>query len=247
LCCPLYGNGLRAHLVYMQWPKLYYVPGFISLLALPVVLLVIHPEDPVRHNCIRMLLPTDEKPAGENVKYSRYSVLEAIAGKRITTVEFWYNPDYIELDAFSYHAKLDFVRREIERMNFTHDTMSVLKVELGDGITYGDFVRILNCIIIYRVKRYALVDNSLYVFASPMPPNPADFEPLDYDPHPVLIDGNYEKPTAWDKFYWKLEEQMRIIAYIIKYNYLLLSGFLLLIFLPALERAILKRRSLRRL
>lgn len=224
------------------------MPGFISLLALPLILLIIHPEDPVRHNSIRMFLPTDEKPDGENIKYSRYGVLEAAAGKRITTIEFWYDPTYVEIDEFSYHAKLDFVRREIERMNFTHDTMSVLKIELGNGISYGDFVRILNCLLVYRVKHYALVDNSLYVFANPMPPNPADFEPLyPVDQVPVLVDGDYEEPTAWDRFYWKLEEQLRIAAYIIKYNYLLLSGFLLLIFLPSIERAIMKRRSLRRL
>lgn len=111
-------------------------------------------------------MPSDDKPHNNEITYfSKYAVWEAAKGKKIIEVQFFREP-HGKLDEYTKDAKLDFVRREIERMTFTHDTNSVLKIELGEGINYGEFVGILNNLLIYGVKRYAWTDDSFYIFAN---------------------------------------------------------------------------------
>ena len=150
----------------MRLPKLFYTPGLISLLALPLLImyLVTPPEKP--QYVIRLFMPTDDKPNNNEIpRFSKYAVWEAIKHKKIIEVQFYETP-LGDLRTFRKNAKLDFVRREIERLTFTHDTNSVLKIELGEGIRYGEFVGILNNLMMYGVKRYAWTDDSFYIFAN---------------------------------------------------------------------------------
>ncbi len=65
--------------------------------------------------------------------------------KKIIEVQFFHEP-HGKPDEYTKDAKLDFVRREIERLTFTHDTNSVLKLELGEGINYGNLlVYLITC------------------------------------------------------------------------------------------------------
>lgn len=161
-CC---GNGSTPHLNNMRLPKLFYTPGLISLLGLPLLILYLMPPPEQQQHVISMFLPTDEKPNNGTLRFSKYTVWEAAKGKKITEVQFFYEP-FGRPDQFNQAAQLDFVRREIERMTFTHDTNSVLKLELGEGIRYGEFVGILNYLMIYGVKRYAWTGDSFYIFAN---------------------------------------------------------------------------------
>jgi hypothetical protein len=133
------------------------------------------------------------------------------------------------------------VRSEIERLTLTNDTTSVLKIELGEGIRYKDFIWILNQLLIYGVNRYALVDNSFYVFANlpPSPPQTLELEtlgPLESDV--LALEDNNLPPGKWQVFKWRLAEQWEIMVNLAKYNWLLISGFIVLIVIPAL----IKRR-----
>lgn len=232
-----YGINSPWHLMEMKRPKLIYVPGLISLLALPVMLLIIGPEDKKPFSRIRMILSSDEKPGPEgNIKYTRYTVYEALEKKKITAVEFWYEP-WGDRGSYIYNSKLEFIRREIQRMTFTHDTTSVLKVGLGDGIIYGDFVWILNQLIIHEVKRYALVDDDLYIFANE-PPAPLvmlKLEPIDCVD---IVEPGSGIPTRWEIFIDDVKENLRVAMIIIKRNYLYFSGFVLLIGIPGLYRMV---------
>jgi hypothetical protein len=64
------------------------------------------------------------------------------------------------------------VGKELERLQFEHDTTTALKVVFGDETSYGDFMYVLNLALIYQVKRYALVDNEFYFFINPPPAPP---------------------------------------------------------------------------
>jgi hypothetical protein len=68
---------------------------------------------------------------------------------------------------YVFSRKRHFVSQEIERLEFTNDISSVLKVQFGANNTYGDYVWVLNQLFLYKVKRYAFVDNDFYVFADP--------------------------------------------------------------------------------
>jgi hypothetical protein len=61
----------------MERRKLYYVPGLISLMVLPIVLLFFSPEERERQTSVRMFIPTDEEPVGEYNQFSKYTVLAA--------------------------------------------------------------------------------------------------------------------------------------------------------------------------
>jgi hypothetical protein len=154
----------------MKRQKLYYVPGFISLLCLPVLLLLSFPEEPVRQTKISLVVPTDEKPRPGINSFSKYGVFQEVKNKHIISVELEKDVRY-DKGLYNYHAKRRLINHEIERLTYTHETTSVLKVNFGETATYGDLISILNQILICGVKRYALVDNSLYIFANEPPPS----------------------------------------------------------------------------
>ncbi|WP_315823271.1 hypothetical protein [Paraflavitalea speifideaquila] len=149
----------------MKLPKLFYTPGLISLLALPLLIMYLVSPFGEELYAIKMIVPSDEKPEVASFRYTKYGVWDAIKNKKIIQVQFFRAP-ISRLNEYTRDMKLEFVRQEIERLTFTHDTNSVLKVELGKGITYGEFIRILDQLAVYGVKRYALVDDSLYIFAN---------------------------------------------------------------------------------
>jgi len=204
----------------------------ISLIGLPILLWIMGPQEIVRPNCIKIFLPQDKKPLPDVAVFSKYTVLTAIKGKKIIPVEFWYDPIGEPIEMFNYNNKLNLVYHEIEQITYTHDTTSVLKVCLGDGIRYGDFIGILNQLILHRVKRYALVDNELYIFGEPLvgPPVPLELEVERIVPS--IVSSDDDKPSVWDKFKRQVQEMLQVMAFLLKHNYILISGFILLIFIP---------------
>ena len=64
------------------------------------------------------------------------------------------------------NKKKQFIVREFQRMQFTGDTMSVLKVDIGSDNSFGDFIWILKLAQDYHVRRYAYMDDSFIFFAN---------------------------------------------------------------------------------
>lgn len=216
----------------MTRKKLLYVPGLISLIGLPVLLWIMGPQEIIRHNCIKLFLPQEEKPLPNVAAFSRHTVMAAIKGKKIIPVEFWYDPIGTPIEMFNYNNKLNFVLHEIEQITYTHDTNSVLKICLGDGITYGDFVGILNQLILHRVKRYALLDNELYIFGEPLiAPRPPLILEVDAIAPPI-VSLEYDEPSLWQILKIRIQDMLQVMAFILKHNYILISGFILLICIP---------------
>jgi hypothetical protein len=163
----------------MKLPKLFYTPGLISLLGLPLLLLFLFPW-PKPQNSLRMFLPSDEKTKDNNPhirRYTRYNVLEDIKKKKIIQVQVP-NLGYDEYEYYIHNEALKFINCEIKRLTFTNDTNSVLKVTMANDTRYGDFVGILNNLLLYKVKHYALVDNSLFIFANEPPEEPELVAPI---------------------------------------------------------------------
>jgi hypothetical protein len=150
----------------MKRNKIYYIPGWITLMVLPVILLTVIPEEMPYPTCIRMYIPSDELPNDTVITFSKHHVLESIKSKKVTEIEIGEENTRYAYGEQLYDAKLNFIRKEIERITFTHDSSAVLKVTMEDECRYGDFIWILNLLQIYGVKRYALVDNSLYIFGN---------------------------------------------------------------------------------
>jgi hypothetical protein len=123
-----------------------------------------------------------------------------------------------------------FIEREIQRLQFTHDTATVLKIELASPSTYADFIAIMNLTVLYRIKRWVFMDNSFFLLANPPPINPDALSFDDVYPMPITVGD--EGPTASERFRWWLKTKMLTLSILLKHNYLLISGFVLLILIP---------------
>ena len=215
----------------MQHKKIKYVPGLISLLGLPLLLLLIGPGDPKWKTSIRLFLPRDT--LADETRLTTGNVYEKIKNKHITSVDFWYWHSHNERDEYVHYRKLHLIRNEIERLSIVHDTSRVLKIEFGEGASYGEFIWILNQLMINHVRRYVLVENTFYVFANDIPIDPFTHPPLEIDMSgyaPVIDDT--KSPTWWDWFLYDLENQLEIWHWYLQYNYVLIPGFILLIVIP---------------
>ncbi|HLK30454.1 MAG TPA: hypothetical protein VKT28_17860 [Puia sp.] len=151
----------------MKRKKLHYVPGFISLLGLPIVLYFLGPEDVIDKTCLKLFLASDKKPPKGIRTLSRYTLNEDIKKKKLISI--YINNSDDKNDFFPMDRMLSFIQSEIERLQFTHDTSSVLKIEFGNGSSYGQFVWLLNQTMLYEVKRFVVVDNTVYLFTNPPP------------------------------------------------------------------------------
>jgi hypothetical protein len=227
-----YENFCFRHLNSMPRKKLMYVPGMISLLALPVMLLVFSPEDPVRKVALTMFLPSDEQdpPRDGILKFSAYSVNDAIKGKDLITI--YLTEKRLFYGGFrddEFNARLNFVAKEMERLQFTNDTNSVLRVVLDYDCEYADFVHLINLTLIYNIKRWAFVNDSFYFLMNPPPGRSISsscYLSVDY--------SAYQGPTDWELFKSKMKYLMEEWEYYFRHNYALTGAFILLILLPGI-------------
>jgi hypothetical protein len=94
---------------------------------------------------------------------------ELVKNKKIETIDL----DYSSLDGFdeiedaARARRFHFVTREIERLQFTHDTSVVLKIDLGENNSYGEFVWLYNHMAFYRIRHYAFIDKELVLKGLP--------------------------------------------------------------------------------
>jgi hypothetical protein len=100
--------------------------------------------------------------------FSKYTVLRSIQGKKVNAVDL--NEEVPSYDPSRYQEKQGFIQREIGRMEFTHDSTTVLKVHFGDHNSYGDFVWLLDQAVKYRCRRYAWFDDDFYFLGEAPPP-----------------------------------------------------------------------------
>ena len=127
-------------------------------------------KNKIQETCIKFVLPSDERSTAGLVDYfSKYSLYKEIKNKKIIEVNV---TDFFitENERYIHYAKFNFIHCEMIRLQFTSDTSTVFKIELGDENTYGEFVWIINQCMLYDYKRYAFADNNFYLF--PNPPTP---------------------------------------------------------------------------
>jgi hypothetical protein len=223
----------------MKRKRLYYVPGLISLIGLPILLLFYTPEDTVRFCAIKVFLPSETKDSiGILEKFSTAYLYRTISNKKIISVDL--DEERIGTDPeivnFNFNRKLEFILAEMERLKFTHDTSSVLKIQLGENCSFGDFVWVLDKTILYRTHKYTFADNAFYIFANP-PPQPPSHENLIFYDISVPRDVQYISPSKWDMFLSRAEEWWGYIASVMRHNMLILVGFFVLIVVPGIAKA----------
>jgi len=224
--------------------KVRYVPGLISLIGLPILLLLFGPEDPVQYTCLKLALPSNEIDITGEMFTETY-VYNKIKNYKITEIDLFDKVYYgNSKDTYLSNKKLQFVQSEMERLQFLHDSTKILKVELGEDNSYGEFVWLINQAALYRFKQYVFIDDDLYFFANPAPVNYLKFpvESLYLDVPQLINSAPYEPPTKWEIFKRHFQYQFDDIIFMLKYNWLLSIGFLMLIFIPAAIQLLRRRK-----
>jgi len=216
----------------MRRKKIYYVPGLISIVALPILLFFLGPEDPIELNVLKLKMPAKTKEQLGNQQFTIETFNTALVNKKITTID-------INEGAWAGQAQntaRSLVLSEIENIHSGNDTNVVLKVHMGKDCSYGNFIWTLNQALIFDFKRYALIDNELYFF----PPTQCReyLEPADL-PVVSMEFPKVKKPTRWALFKMDIENKWDRLWYEFEYlfyrqqqNKMAGIGFLLLIVLP---------------
>jgi len=162
----------------MKRKRTFYVPGLISLIGIPVLALSFsHNYKYSKSTSIKLSIPSDHKSDDNLFIFSKDNFYQSIKRKKIIQVDL--NEASVPEQSYLFQNKLDFIKREIERLQFTNDTTSVLKVRLGSNNTYGHFIWILKQALIYQLKRYVYVDNDFYLLANP--PSLVEYKPTNAD------------------------------------------------------------------
>lgn len=156
----------------MRRSRIFYAPGFIGLLGLLGLFLFFKPAEPtplIYQRPSRIFLPYDQEQLKHRSGQTRFTekwVLQQMKGKKLIEIDL--DDDELEFgDTGITHEKKRFIVREFQRMQFTGDTMSILKVDLGRGNSFGDFMWIQKLAQDYHVHRYAFMDDSFIFFANP--------------------------------------------------------------------------------
>ena len=221
----------------MKRKKLYYIPGIISIIGLPVLLFFWGPPDPVYQKCIKLNIPSNAKDSPGIERFTKGVVYKAIKNKKIITIDL--NDDaWDERSVYLANKKYGFVESEMERLQFTADTNSVLKIHFGVENTYSDFIWVLNRAIIYEFRRYALVDDDFYFLPSPHYVVSYEATALPVESYQV---PERKEPTRWEnfklelKYEWRgIQRQFEYLFYQQQQNILLAGGLLLLVVLPCI-------------
>jgi hypothetical protein len=151
----------------MKRKKLYYLPGMISLIGLPILAFFFIPQQRKSERIIRFFLPKDKNEGSLKYRFTNQSVYDAIKRKKIVDITLDHNnnrDDNYDIDTnYIYKRKIDFIVRTIESVKFTGDTNTVIKITLTESSTFGDLIWIINQAMIYHFNRYALINNVFYL------------------------------------------------------------------------------------
>jgi hypothetical protein len=148
----------------------WYLPGMISLLGIfPLLYWKTNPlREQFDQRVMNVYLPMEEDYDGTLVTmFSEGFVLKDVANKQ--HIAFYLN-DFID----QRENVLDAIRHSSLKIKFGYDTSRVVKVVFGKNCTFNDLVSVLNICLADGHKRYAWVQDSIFIFAPP-PPSPEQY------------------------------------------------------------------------
>jgi len=199
--------------------KIFYVPGLISLVCVPVIFIYYSSIwMPKEEFVTTMYLPRDNPKykTGDMPDFSGQNLLETIKPYRKTEV---FLP---KKDSKLIPLQLDFIFHEMQRISFTNQSMEVLIVHLNEETTISQFVQLMDMVTMVRLHRYAYWDDAFYFIGNEPPP------PLGKENETFSCGGiRYDIPAEKEPSFWQITknqfEQLKANK-----GLWLMSGFLML-------------------
>ncbi len=220
----------------MKREKLHYLPGIISIVGLPVLLFFWGPQDPVKYTAI-----TVEMPAAPGLSRTGCAADEvpeqALRNKKIISVNL---NDLVwnQQSARIFSDKLDLVTQQIQYLQFTGDTSTVLKIGFGMKNDFKSIAWVLNEVTFYHLNKQLLTPDAVYLFPSHLVVPHYTSQALANQQGLLAAVQSPQKWTSlkknWQFSITRLKFQVNYLFLKQRQNRLLFTGFLLLVLLPAI-------------
>jgi hypothetical protein len=142
----------------------WYVPGMISLVGiLPLLIWKTLPlKDQLDQRVINVFLPKEGVINDSILSFSEEGVLREIQDKK--QVSFYLN------DFTNFRVEvLENIRNASLEIKFGYDTAKVVKVVFGDNCNFNDLVSVMNICLLDEHKRWAWIQDSIFIFSPPAP------------------------------------------------------------------------------
>jgi hypothetical protein len=142
----------------------WYIPGIISLIGiLPLFILKTQPlKDKFDQRVMNVFLPKDGDFNDSIFMFSEGWVLSEISEKQ--QVSFYLN------DFTNFRVEvLENIRNASLEIKFGYDTAKVVKVVFGDNCNFNDLVSVMNICLLDEHKRWAWIQDSIFIFPPPAP------------------------------------------------------------------------------
>lgn len=151
--------------------KIYYVPGLFSAIFIPLLFLT-KLKIPKRFTVANYFVLSERKEKHNSFMYPITGEYFMKQIKRKKLIPFYLDENH-ELNKI----KFEFIQREALRFKYTCDTNDVIAIHFSDSLQYGEFVYLLNMMVVDIHKRYAEWKNIFYIFGEE-PPDPNEIKPI---------------------------------------------------------------------
>jgi hypothetical protein len=230
----------------MEKKKLYYLPGFISIIGLPVLLLLWGPADPDRSTVVDAgIAPiTVQTKAGAGNRYGSFAA--SLHNKKILSIDL-NEMVWNEQSSFMFNRKLQFAASQMQQLQFTNDTTAVLRVNFGEKNNFSSIAWILNQAMLCDLRQYAFSGDELYLFANP--PAKHRYASAAMAEPAILLPGINNNAHFTPRYSMRLgifliKNKWQYLFYHQQQNVMLMGGFIFLVLIPALAAIrMVKRRT----
>lgn len=141
--------------------KIKYIPASISLLGILCFLLFFENRFSYRNFSVLTLNVPDEQDRSQGL-FATFSVpiIEAeLNRKKLVNIA-------LDGDTSTDNKKIELIRYEARRLQFTNDTNIAICVTLSADITYGKLVSLLNMMLVEKIDRYVLLKNNFIILGA---------------------------------------------------------------------------------
>jgi hypothetical protein len=153
-----YGKSLVSHLQTMTVKrKLYYVPGFMSLICLFISFKSsIDKIQPKLYSYISLNVPKETKDMSPSF-FSSYWIEKQIKNKKQIVLT-------LDADEINNRKKIELIKYEARKLKYTLDTSTILRIRFTNDINYGTLVKLIDLCYADQHKRFVLLKNSFVIF-----------------------------------------------------------------------------------
>jgi hypothetical protein len=138
--------------------KLFYVPGLITLIGLPVLVFLFLPRTKPL-TTLKIFLPLDRRSSYNNF-YNKEEFLNSIKSNKIIEIDLRANDKTYCGNLLK--RNLFLISEELKKIKILKDTSTVLRVKIGNSNTFGQIVWLFNQTRVHLINRFMFEDDAFY-------------------------------------------------------------------------------------